>query len=249
MNTKKYEFICWDLETKDLIKKGEKISDLQISFLGWYNSKDKEIKVTDELGLPEFFEEVKETDLLIGFNSISFDSAVIEKYDYTEVVKNAQHFDMMKMAQKELGHRVSLNAIAKASLGLSKTAHGSKAPKLWKEGKHDELIRYLKQDIALTKDIYIKGVREGELQFEDKKEPHEIRSFNTKNWLQVSRELMRGFDKVEEVLKEYGHSAAIIEKTLETLRDQTRIPVQGGAPKKRLTSKVIFEKFHQKKNF
>ena len=239
----KKNFIVYDVETKDLIQKDQKTEELEISVLGWYNSTTKEISVVDELDLHIFFEEVKETDLIVGFNHIDFDNKIIRKYDHDGVIDSKPQFDMMKLAQNILGHRVGLNAIAKASLGQSKGGHGSLAPKLWKEGRLEELQKYLYQDITLTKDIFIKGLKEDTLSFESKKEPYDTKTFDTTGWLDKARDLMYGRDKVENILKEHGYSAVDVDEVIQDLRRRTNPPISGGAPKKRLTTKRMFPEY------
>lgn len=45
--------------------------------------------------------------------------------------------------------RTHLHAVAKAN-GMSKTGTGSLAPKLWQEGKRQEVIDYCLNDVTLT---------------------------------------------------------------------------------------------------
>ena len=210
-------FIIYDIETQTLIKKGLPIADMKVSVLGWYNSLDKEIKVVNEQDIPEFLNEVKETNLLVGFNSISFDNTIMRKYDPDRIIDTTPHFDIMKEAQKVLGHRVSLDSIARATLGSKKTGHGSKAPFLFQNGQIDELIEYLKMDVKLTKDIFVTAVKSGSLKFEEKRPPHEHIEFDTSSWLQDARNKMNGADFVEAELKRFGHPAKKIQEILEAI--------------------------------
>ena len=49
-----------------------------------------------------------------------------------------------------------LDDFAENTLGneFKKTGHGSDAPKLYKDGKYDELLSYNKQDVFITKLLY-----------------------------------------------------------------------------------------------
>ena len=45
----------------------------------------------------------------------------------------------------------SLDAIAQANNLGAKTGHGAEAPKLWKQGKYQEVIDYCKNDVLITR--------------------------------------------------------------------------------------------------
>ena len=52
------------------------------------------------------------------------------------------------------GNRISLDRLAEANLGVTKTHHGWEAIALYKEGKMDELKEYCLNDVRLTKGLY-----------------------------------------------------------------------------------------------
>jgi hypothetical protein len=49
---------------------------------------------------------------------------------------------------------ILLNALAKATIGLEKTGHGSKAPQMIREGRLSEVFSYNLNDVRLTRMLY-----------------------------------------------------------------------------------------------
>jgi len=111
---------------------------------------------------------LEEATLLVGFNNIRFDDRVIwgndlvgsppiRRYDILlEYVKGRFGFESVEEAQEKLGDRTihdgsfSLDGLAEGTLGLRKTGHGAKAPRLWSAYCFDELLEYNLNDVRLT---------------------------------------------------------------------------------------------------
>jgi DEAD/DEAH box helicase domain-containing protein len=122
----------------------------------------------DELiGLWPLFQEA---DRVIGFNSISFDVPVLTPYANFPLNK-LPHFDIMLSLKDVLGHRISLNAIAKETLAREKLEEGAMATELWKLGDKKSLRRlreYCEEDVRITKDIYDYGLKKKLIKYKDK---------------------------------------------------------------------------------
>lgn len=95
-------------------------------------------------------------DIIAGFNNVSFDYPLMAAHGlYVLDVLDYDIYREVKKAAKagKFDPGYNLDAIAKAN-GLSgKTGHGEFAPKLWQEGKHQEVIDYCLQDVRITKEI------------------------------------------------------------------------------------------------
>ena len=76
--------------------------------------------------------------------------------------------DILEKVHARLGYRLSLDGLAKATLGTPKSATGLDALAWWKEGKMDEIIAYCRQDVAVTRDLYLFGRDNGYLLFSNK---------------------------------------------------------------------------------
>lgn len=109
-------------------------------------------------------------DRIIGFNSLGFDIPVLEAY--TDLpLKKLPHLDILQIIKSGLGKRISLDAIAKETLGRAKIEEGIMATTLWERGDKKSLERlqaYCEEDVAITKDIYDFGSKNKFLKYKDK---------------------------------------------------------------------------------
>ena len=79
--------------------------------------------------------------------------------------------DILKEIKRATGHRVPLDSLAIASLGVQKTGSGLKALRLYREGKIDDLKKYCLSDVKITRDLYEYGLRHGVLHFTSSENP------------------------------------------------------------------------------
>ena len=106
-------------------------------------------------------------DKIISFNGDGFDSRVLSYYgDVTEI--NRRSFDLLTDIKRRLGHRISLNAIAKATLNIGKTADGLQSLQWWKEGRVDLIAAYCEQDVKVLVDIVQFARTHGHVKYYDK---------------------------------------------------------------------------------
>lgn len=96
---------------------------------------------------------LRTADLVIGFNTIHFDYPVLASI-LGEWVLELPSYDIMQKVQAVLGHRLSLDALAKATLGTTKTGSGLDALHYYAQGDWQSLERYCLQDVKLTRDLY-----------------------------------------------------------------------------------------------
>ncbi|MFU2210964.1 DEAD/DEAH box helicase [Solidesulfovibrio sp. C21] len=138
-----------------------------ISVAVLYDSSLDDFLVYRQEELPALYEALTQCNLVVGFN--------INRFDY-KVLAGASHFDhhalptldILEKVHDRLGYRLSLDGLAKATLGARKSASGLEALAWWKEGRMDEIITYCKQDVAVTRDLYIFGRDNGYLLFSNK---------------------------------------------------------------------------------
>jgi DEAD/DEAH box helicase domain-containing protein len=76
--------------------------------------------------------------------------------------------DIMEVTKNRLGYRLSLDRLAEHTLGVKKTANGLMALKWYKEGKMEEIISYCRQDVKITRDIFLFGLENRYLLFQNK---------------------------------------------------------------------------------
>ncbi|MCD7982785.1 MAG: DEAD/DEAH box helicase [Desulfovibrio sp.] len=117
--------------------------------------------------LPALFERLRAADLVVGFNSLRFDYAVLAPFAPYEL-RGLPGLDLLQRVQERLNYRVSLNNLGQASLGEPKSADGLQALQWWKEGRYEEIAAYCRKDVDLTRRLYLFGLREGYLLFSNK---------------------------------------------------------------------------------
>ena len=67
-----------------------------------------------------------------------------------------------------MSHRLSLDRLAEHTLGTKKSADGMQALKWYKEGKIREICEYCRQDVEITKNLFLHGLENGHLLFKNK---------------------------------------------------------------------------------
>ncbi|MFO7754077.1 MAG: DEAD/DEAH box helicase [Desulfobacteraceae bacterium] len=112
-------------------------------------------------------QDLEKMDLVVGFNLIRFDYKVlsgISNFDYTRL----NTLDMLDVIHKRLGYRLSLDRLAKETLNSEKSADGLMALKWWQQGEIRKIVEYCKQDVKVTRDLYLYGLLNGYLLFRNK---------------------------------------------------------------------------------
>ena len=157
--------VVFDIETKntfDEVGGRDGFAKLGISVLGLYDYEDGEFRIYEEGELGKFAERLSRRPLLVGFNSRKFDVPVLQPYIKFGLAKFPQ-LDIMEEITNFLGHRVSLDSVAQATLNAKKSGSGLDAIKYFREGRFDELKKYCLDDVRLTRDLYEHGAKHGEL--------------------------------------------------------------------------------------
>ena len=107
-------------------------------------------------------EELSSFGRVVGFNVLRFDYGVLAAYvPNVRALLPGKTVDILADVYRALGFRVSLDDLARATLGRGKTATGERALRWWREGKRDLVISYCRSDVALTRDLYLHGAAHG----------------------------------------------------------------------------------------
>ena len=162
-----------DVETKKTFEEvgGYFPDKLEISFVGLYVREGSSGK-GEPLGffendLPKLFPILEKADLVVGFNIDSFDMQTLVPY-YQADINRIPTLDVMMRIKDSVGHRIGLDAVAKATLGIGKTGDGLDAIKYYKTGNLSALKDYCLQDVAVTRDVYDYGLQKGLVKFHNK---------------------------------------------------------------------------------
>ena len=132
-----------------------------------YDSGRDEFLAYTQEEIPLLVEDIKAVDLVVGFNLKRFDYHVLSGVsDYPFAALPT--LDMLEHVFERLGYRLSLDSLARATLNAAKSADGLQALAWWKDGRMDEIVAYCKQDVAVTRDLYLYGREHGHLLFTNK---------------------------------------------------------------------------------
>lgn len=132
-----------------------------------FDSGINDFRVYHEADVETLVQDLQRLDLVIGFNIKGFDYKVLSglvSFDFTTI----STLDMLVKVHERLGYRLSLDALARCTLGTSKSADGLAALEWWKQGEIHRIIEYCKQDVSVTRDLYLFGKAHGFLVFENK---------------------------------------------------------------------------------
>ncbi len=158
--------IVIDLETQKTFDEvgGRNYQDLLISVMGVYRFDSDHYECYLEQELHRFENLLIDSSLIIGFNIRKFDLPVLQRYVGVETGK-LPILDLMEDIAEKIGHRVSLDSVAQATLGVGKTGHGLDAIDFFREGKWEELKSYCLNDVKITKEVYEYGVKHGRVYY------------------------------------------------------------------------------------
>lgn len=98
--------------------------------------------------------ELYDSPLIVTFNGINFDYEVLRPYDLDPELLYPKSYDILHEMKKVLGHRVSLESVAWATLNKGKSGDGKEAVQWYKDGKLSRVIHYCLSDVEITKQIY-----------------------------------------------------------------------------------------------
>lgn len=156
------DYLVVDIETKTLVDAvggWKNFKQLEISVACAFDSRTGEMLAYRENELSKLIELCYER-VVVGYNINGFDLPVMEKYGLD--LGRLDVFDLMLEVQNVSGWKfVKLDRVAQATLGVGKSAEGTQAVTWWEEGKVDEIIEYCKQDVAVTRDVFIHGLEKG----------------------------------------------------------------------------------------
>jgi DEAD/DEAH box helicase domain-containing protein len=170
------DVIVLDLETQksfDEVGGRENLHLLRVSVVGIYSYDQDLFRTFTEWDTPSLRGILEDAGLIVGFNIKRFDYPVLEPY-LKRSLKNLPTLDIMEEVERFLGHRLSLDALVKATLGEGKTGHGLDAIRFFREGDTEKLKSYCLSDVRLTRDLYEYGKRHGLLRYQKNGEYYSI---------------------------------------------------------------------------
>ena len=132
-----------------------------------WDSLDREFFTYEEKDARQLVDKLRTADLVVGFNVIAFDYTVLQPYSDFDL-QEINTFDMLVDVKKRLGFRLSLNHLAQHTLNAKKSADGLISLQWYKEGKISKIIQYCKQDVEITRDLYLFGEKNGLVKYQSR---------------------------------------------------------------------------------
>jgi len=174
--------ITFDIETANLLpslQRGD-MTQLELALVGVHDSETGEFTSYVKEELPQLWPLIERADVLIGYNSDSFDIPLLNRY-YPGDLTQIRSVDIMVEVQKVLGRRLRLSSIAQATLGRGKGGDGLKSVEWWQQGLVEKVREYCIEDVRLTRELFDYAVKHNSLKYMDFKTKKDVK-IDARRW-------------------------------------------------------------------
>jgi len=165
------DIVYFDLETQRTandVGGWDKKHEMGMSLGVTYSSKDQTYEIFSEDRAEQLIRRLQRADLIVGFNHVRFDYDVLMAYTILDLRENLVSLDLLQEVERIAGHRLKLEDIAQATLGVGKTADGLDAIRWWREGKILEIAKYCCFDVKVTRLVHEFGAANKKIYFNDR---------------------------------------------------------------------------------
>lgn len=179
------DYLVFDLETQRSAQEvggWNNIAEMKMSVGVLWDSRSQEFHVYYEDEVMDLVRHLQSGPRIIGFNHIGFDYTVLcgyysdnhERIQFLNELKNLNNLDLLDDIKNRIGKRIKLDSIAQPTLNVGKSADGLMALQWYKEhlqGDSEKLkmiADYCVQDVKVTRDVYLYGINNGKILYEDK---------------------------------------------------------------------------------
>ena len=174
-------YLVFDIETANTFPSLTRdLGQLDLSVVGVYDSATDAYSSYIKEELPQLWPLLEKAELLVGFNSDTFDIPLLNRY-YPGDLVSVPSLDLLAEVQKVLGRRIRLQSLAEATLGRGKKGDGLKAIDWWRDGLVDKVREYCVEDVRLTKELYDYALTHGKLKYKDLREVRDMQ-IDTSLW-------------------------------------------------------------------
>ncbi len=174
--------ITFDIESiSDSVVRGHiDVREQELTVVAIHDSETGEYSAYFKDELPQLWPIIERADMLVGFNSDSFDIPLLNRY-YPGDLSSIRSLDLLSEVQKALGRRIRLQSIAEGTLGKSKSGDGLTAGEWWKSGDREKVREYCIDDVRITRAIYEYALKNGVLKYKDLRDIRDIK-IDTSSW-------------------------------------------------------------------
>ena len=148
--------VYFDVESQKLFQEvgGRDASKLRLACAVTWSTARNDFAVYWEKDAPALVAELKAADRVVGFNIIGFDYEVLRPYALNENFRTFRSTDLLQDIYRALGFRLSLDSIARATLGTTKTADGIQSVEWFRNGELEKVAEYCKSDVEITRRVH-----------------------------------------------------------------------------------------------
>lgn len=165
------DIVYFDLETQRTANDAggwDRKRDMGMSIGVTYSTATGEYLVYSEKRVDDLVAQLLRADLVVGFNCLNFDYEVLMGYTILDLKAQLPTLDLLVELEKILGHRLGLDAVAQATIGLGKTGDGLDAIRWWREGRVLEIAEYCCFDVKVTRLVHEHGCAHRRLFYDDR---------------------------------------------------------------------------------
>ena len=178
--------VTFDIETANAfptLARGD-YARMEISVVGVHDSETGQLTSYVKEEFSQLWPIIERADMLIGFNSDSFDIPILNRY-YPGDLTKIRSLDLLTEVYKVLGRRVRLQSLAEATLGIGKSGNGLEAVEWWRQGEVEKVRNYCMDDVKITRQIFDYALKHGKLKYKDLGGPREFK-IDTSSWTKVA---------------------------------------------------------------
>lgn len=174
--------ITFDIETANVLPsfaRGDFLK-LELAVVAIHDSETGEFSSYTKEELPKLWPIIEKADVLIGYNSDSFDVPLLNKY-YPGDLAAIRSIDLLVEVANVLGRRLRLQNLAESTLKVGKSGDGLQSVAWWQQGLVEKVREYCIQDVRVTRALYDYALEHGKLKFKDLKDIRDIK-LDTSKW-------------------------------------------------------------------
>ena len=165
------DIVYFDLETQRTandVGGWDKKHEMGMSIGVTYSSRDGCYEIFPGDRADALVKRLQRADLVVGFNHIRFDYDVLMAYTILDLREALISLDLLQEVERIVGHRLKLEDIAQATLGVGKTADGLDAIRWWREGRLLDIAKYCCFDVKVTRLVHEYGASNKEIFYNDR---------------------------------------------------------------------------------
>lgn len=168
--------ITFDIETANAFPTLSRndLSRMELAIVAIHDSETGEYSSYSKEELPKLWPIIEAADVLIGYNSNSFDIPLLNNY-YPGDLTKVRSLDLLVEVQQALGRRLRLQSLAEGTLKVGKSGDGLQSVRWWQEGLYDKVREYCIQDVRITRRLYDYALEHGSLKYKDLKDNKTIK--------------------------------------------------------------------------